>query len=646
MSILFIRRFIRTNIILLLWIVTDIKCAIGQTPYADSLEQSLTHYTQRDTSRIKVLIKLSDELSTINPSVSLQRIEEAVAIADEIQMPTFILRTRGMLGLILLENDQTDKAMIALLSAKEIADSGMGKLEAIDREEVLLNLARAAYTFSPTMSIFYLKQALDVIEQEKMPPIYAGIVYNNLGLIYNEELNKVDSSLLYYEKAISCYLMAKDAKYQVALAQTNSADLYRQKRDLDKALQLLQIAKSEMSSSTDLPHQSNWYNIMAMTLLDKNNTQAALVSNRKAITALRKYENGYLYLGAIYENHAQIFEQMGFMDSAYYYQRLSTESLIITSKTEKKQLAAEIEAKYRIKQKEQQNYLLEVKNAEITAEKWLYFFALVSSILFLLISASAYWLLEKRNRQIVLHRAELSEFNEKLSDALTQVNILTSEKRRIISLIAHDLRTPLQSIQIKTEVLGAQIGSNNAHLERIKAAAAQILKMIMRIVEIENQDELVIDNSLAPTTLKPVIEKVLQRFEPIASVKNLKLELATGPSIPNALAAPLYLENILGNIISNAIKFSPPSGTILLELRHEGTQVKLSVSDQGPGMTLGQVSELFKSKAPDTRLSGRGLGMGLSLCKHYLEIMGGTLVVNTVQGQGATIILILQTAKE
>jgi len=217
------------------------------------------------------------------------------------------------------------------------------------------------------------------------------------------------------------------------------------------------------------------------------------------------------------------------------------------------------------------------------------------------------------------------------------------------SLVTHDLRNPLTAIIGYTHLLDreltAALGDDAPVRRRIKqidGANERLLRLVNNLLElqrIETGHEL-----LRPETvpLRPLLEEVVAEFGDAATARDQQLD-ASGPNLL-ALADRTWAREILTNLVSNAIKYTPPGGTISLSVECRDGFAAVDVADTGYGLIPDELERLFtkffRSKRPEMRASS-GTGLGLALAKSMAARMGGDITVRSAVGVGSVFTVLL-----
>ncbi|MDE2639917.1 MAG: ATP-binding protein [Chloroflexota bacterium] len=212
-------------------------------------------------------------------------------------------------------------------------------------------------------------------------------------------------------------------------------------------------------------------------------------------------------------------------------------------------------------------------------------------------------------------------------------------RREFVANVSHELRTPLATISAATETL--ERGVDAADSQRFHRMIHQETDKMAQLVE-EMLDLARLESGLAqpqrlPMDVRVVAQSALDRVRPQADRAGLTLALRTPASITVEADADL-VQRALGNLLHNALKFTPGPGDVTLEAREEGGAVWLLVRDTGIGISADDRERVFQRfyRADWARRRGEGTGLGLALVRHIAESHGGTVRVDSEPGEGST----------
>lgn len=241
---------------------------------------------------------------------------------------------------------------------------------------------------------------------------------------------------------------------------------------------------------------------------------------------------------------------------------------------------------------------------------------------------------------------KLAQETERLSKEKEDAEAANRTKSSFIANMSHEIRTPLNAIIGFTHLLMNRASELEAieHLQKIERAGNHLSSIVNDILDLSKIDAGGMLLEQIPFSLDETIHEAIHILEDQAADKGLMLVLVMDEQIPDYLTGdPLRLRQIVMNLVGNAIKFSDRGSvtirTSLISQDEEHIQVKIDVEDQGIGLTKEQHQRLFKdfSQADDsTSRKYGGTGLGLSIVNRLCTLMGGTVGVESVPGEGST----------
>jgi len=242
----------------------------------------------------------------------------------------------------------------------------------------------------------------------------------------------------------------------------------------------------------------------------------------------------------------------------------------------------------------------------------------------------------------------VKERTQDLSRALQEVEKVSKLKNDFISAVSHELRTPLTSIKgyaslLASEKFGKLPDEAKTRLERINIQSNTLVDMINSLLDIARIESGKAELNITNNNLVESIKSTVELLHPQVKEKNINL-VTNLPEILITKFDKNLIERAIINLISNAIKFTPESKTIEISLEEIEDSVKISVKDQGMGMSEEDCENIFKEfyrTKEATRQAIKGTGLGLSLVRNIVKVHKGKIQVESQINQGSTFIITL-----
>jgi len=224
---------------------------------------------------------------------------------------------------------------------------------------------------------------------------------------------------------------------------------------------------------------------------------------------------------------------------------------------------------------------------------------------------------------------------------LTELRRLETVRRDFIANLSHELRTPIASIKALGETLhdGAveQPSVARDFLEKINLEVDRLAQMVQEMGELSRIESGEAPLQKTPVNVAEVVDRAAGRLKAQADRAGLRLETQVATDLPRVPADEARIEQVLVNLIHNAIKFTPSGGRITVSAKADGGNLVVAVSDTGVGISEDDLPRVFERfyKADRARAGG-GTGLGLAIARHVVEAHGGRIWVESVEGRGAT----------
>lgn len=306
-----------------------------------------------------------------------------------------------------------------------------------------------------------------------------------------------------------------------------------------------------------------------------------------------------------------------------------------------------------VKEKELQNALIKSANLSIEKGKMvnrtLIIATSVTGVLLLIIvvlyvkNRKKTDLLIGQRDQIEEHEDDIQQKNDQLLNRNTQLVALNEEKNNLVRILAHDLRSPLSQIMGLSDLLvktkSKVTGDEKVMMEMLGKSAFQINEMVNKILDIDGLEgnRLKVLRERVDTRL--ILDDIGGRYIKQAKAKSITLKVSKCDKWHTIWTDHLLLMLLLENLVSNAVKFSPPNTTIKLETQCEYDNVLFKVTDEGPGFTEEDKKLVFtKFQKLSAKPTGdeTSTGLGLSIVKKYVNDLKGEIWLESEEGKGST----------
>jgi len=229
---------------------------------------------------------------------------------------------------------------------------------------------------------------------------------------------------------------------------------------------------------------------------------------------------------------------------------------------------------------------------------------------------------------------------------ITRLRELQERQSDLLRAISHDLRTPLTVILTQAQLLARRpddAGAVARRAESVRTSAQRMAAMIDDLVDLVRLEAGLIKLSPQPVALAPFAAELRDRLRGTLPVERLRLEVPE--ALPPAQVDPPRLERILVNLISNALKYSPPETEAVLTAAVVGGRLQLTVADHGPGIPADEVDRVFERFYRSPRvLEKEGLGLGLYITRLLVQAHGGQIRVESEEGRGSSFHVLLPPA--
>ncbi len=247
-------------------------------------------------------------------------------------------------------------------------------------------------------------------------------------------------------------------------------------------------------------------------------------------------------------------------------------------------------------------------------------------------------------------KGELSEFADSFNEMadtivrnIEDMKTMDNLRRELVANVSHDLRTPLAAVQgyietilLKSESLSEE--DRKKYMHTILSSTERLKKLVEELFELSKLEARETKPKPEAFSIAELVQDVQQKNQIIAESKKIDLKLNFPYDLPLVYADIGMMEKVLQNLIDNAIKFTPASGSVTIRLQNFGDKIITYVKDSGSGIRKDDLKYIFDRyhKADNKSSSNEGLGLGLAIVKKILEIHNIEINVESKEGEGTT----------
>ncbi len=650
-------RFLKIEINIIKKLIWWLSFMIFLFPYElksqnpDSLIQSLDK-EPNDTLRIKAYLKIIKFFNSSEPIKALPYDISLTTLAKKVNIEKFLAASYNQLGItyyLLGNTNQSAEMFLKVLKVNEKNNDSLG----ISRSFNNIGLAyhdEKAYT----KSLEYFKQSLEIkLRIKDYPTLWT--TYINIGLSYSA-LNEYNKALNNYYLGLDAWRLLKEEKNEsYASIMSEIGTLYEETDSLKSAEQSLNEAVIYFEKSKSSFRVANTLLHLAIIYRKKGNNTIAQDYLNKSIKLINE-SGAFSILPDYFLELSKIEESKGNIKKAFVYYK--KQQVLKDSLDREKNLKEmnQMQEMYKIEKQEAETVALK-KEIELAGEKLvrtkLITFGII--ILFILVFVFSIYLLININRwkiannklknqqKIIVDDNEVLEQQKKeLQILANDLKNLNADKDRFISILGHDLKSPFNNLLGLSEVLTEDIhklniGEIDSIANDINKSARIAFRLLEDILMWAKTKQGKMPFNPQRLSFAYICKNTSEILNPNAAAKNITIHFIEPEQI-NVIADFDMLKTVMRNLVSNAIKFTNNGGVINISAVKNSGDVTVSVSDNGIGIEPENLTKLFDiSQVLTTKgTSGEtGTGLGLLLCKEFVEKHGGKIWVESEIEKGS-----------
>ena len=643
----------------------------------DSLKNLLPSQTGED--RASTLQQLSRLTADSDTAQSFSFFRESISYYTEMGNPVLLAKACADYGDLLFESGEYSRA---ILQYRE-AISQYTESDSIDSVGEIYNSIGLSYYYLGEFEKAIASQIEAVKNFERTSSIKdLSRIYINMGMVYNRlrdynssieyygkafrtskttgDINRVgsscnglgtayynagqlDSAKVYYRKALNCFKEIGNEERSAAVI-NNLGNIYVDEGDS------IQLGFSYYQAAYEIYEKQGNLRNKVFVMEGLGCAYSELGDYKKALNMLKDglkiaIENkyGFYIIQLYYEDIATVYERMGEIENAYNAYKNYKVYLDSMHQEERLFQAAAIEKKYEFTKNEA---IISKLNAEkeitmIQLEKDKAFRNLgVFAILILLVIVT-YVSFGNYNRKRV--NKVLTEKNIQIESQKNELEHMNASKNKFFSIIAHDLKNPLHSVLGYSFLLSHEYErfddkDRRKYAQDIYNSTNNIFRLLQNLLDWSKSQTGRLQYEPIIFELSSLQDRICNLLKPVAEQKNITLKYDVPGNI-YVHATPMMVETVLRNMVSNAIKFTPNGGEVIIGFRRYERDICVSVTDTGVGMTEEELGQLFSI---DSKMNKKGTdsedgsGLGLILCKEFVKLNRGKIWAESSPGKGST----------
>ena len=592
----------------------------------------------RTPQSVDSLIALGNQLRDSDGRTSFMAAREALTLANEIGYEKGYADANNLIGIKYLDFGEYEQAMHHYLTALEIEER-LGNLDAVAR-------------LQSNIAIVFLEQAdfemaneymvLSMTTWESIGRINEAIVTaNNIGVAHRRQ-GRYDQALIFFERVKVLSLLGEPDSVMHYISTFNIGNTYRNMGEYDLALDHIEIAGAFFRRAGHV-NGLIFYNLtMAEYHRDTGNYSKALELAETALESANSELNRQR-IKDLYELKSTIYERKGDYAQALVQYKLFHQISDSLVNAERSEALNEMQVRYDVVQKDREienlnkEYLLQ--QAQLERQSLVRKVMLIGLVTLLVFVAFLFRMNAERKRNNQL----LNERRQEIAEQNARLAALLKDKDDFLSIVAHDLRNP---ISIVVSIMSLMKNDENIsreeideYIDMILISSDKMLHLVNDLLDIQSFSHGNFNTTFNSIDINEPLIQSVENFKRTAKSKDIELKLNTDNNVCIVMGNTQKLARVFDNLISNAIKYSPKSSTVVITTKKSDETVRVSISDEGPGISETEQEKLFGKFA---KLSNKptgnetSTGLGLYIVKKLVSTMNGDVNCISEPGKGST----------
>ena len=492
---------------------------------------------------------------------------------------------------------------------------------------IAYNLLGVMYTnlLNFDMAKYYFNQIFAITPESTMKGVFHTDTYNNLGADYMDIKKDYDSAIFVFRKSLAIALKFKLTE-KLHVSYLNMGNAFLGLGQKDSARFYLLLARAMISKFTPRTHIAAIYINYGVSLLASGKTDSAKYYGDKGMALLREEGAGNMKITG-YELLFQVDSIRGQYKSAVGYLRLARSMTNAIHNREILMKVAEKEFAYELDQKKSENNYLRKENilkADIIKNQKIILAFTIFIIVIIVVTLMIY--IQNRKR----------------------LQSLIQTKDKFFSIISHDLRSPFSSLlgllnELHTGYNEFSDDERKRILGVLASSAQNTYNLLENLLEWARTQQGAINSNPEMISVLQHVEMVLDLLKPRADKKGIIILTRIDMDIMT-YADPVLFKNTILNLTNNAIKFTPGGGSITLSAQADTNSVIVCCSDTGIGIPAEYLKDVFRLNGKTPRKGTEnepGTGLGLILCKEFVDLMNGNISLESSENAGTKVCISL-----
>lgn len=650
----------------------------AQRSKRDSLVALLPHH--EGAKRVLLLHDIIKSSWTTEPDLVVDYGREAIQLSQQIDDLALLSASYRIFGGLYNYLSEIDSGKYYKLKALEIAlEVGDPKLLALSYNNVGVTLQTLG-NYVESLNYFYRAYLIG----KTIPDDYAlPIILANVSEIYYD-LQEYDSSVLYANKAVyitqanpenSTHLLTLNALARAKLAKkeyTEAKELYGTIIEIGNAISdkryvaFANQGLGRLYASQQQGEMARKYYSMALsafTELSDNANQAELYKDLGELKLQAEPDSAHFFIrrsltisndlqlkDLIIDNYRMLivlFTNRKQYDSLRYYQRLFQD---LENERRQESTTQSIQGMFAKMKDDQMKQRVQSQSLELERKTIQTNYIVAFSVITTLFAGMIFRYYRKQKRlgeYLTDVNKEITAKNEVIDQTNQELQALNNEKNDLINIVAHDLKNPLSNILWSVEMIRDQETEDTTiPLEIIEGSASRLIQMVTKILDVEAIEKGLANMVVEAVSISSILQDICKDYTRQAQNKHISIEQKILEDV-TVQGDSTFVYQVLENIVSNAIKYSPLKTTVTVALFEKDSMATVEIKDEGPGISKAdqeQLFEMYQKLSASPTANEHSSGLGLSIAKKYVDAMDGKIWCISEPDQGSSFFIQLPLA--